>query len=495
MSGMEDLKFNINRAKFDNSASGTVTLNNTGDATVRGGFKKLLPNNPVRFTQGSNNLRISHRNHGMYDRDTNRVTISGVDSGLSTTLNGGITNSATTINLVNGTLFNETSGKYKHDSSNFHFIKIDDEIIKYTNASISGNTISAGSVTRGVGGTTAVAHSSGATVEYFQLFTVPLHVINRTHNSIGDVEGLTNGNQLDFYTVDLIGLTDFTAVAEVGATGESINAGGKNVTATQNKMLDGLQTMIGVMELPETTITGSCKATSGTSPSGTQSSFTKDSTTKVIPLNDNYYFDVPKLIASPINEQLTSLNSNKSLDIILSMKSTRDTLSPVIDTQRMSIFAIGNRINKVTNSGAFTVSTNASPSTDPEGDDNAAIYCTKQVLLENPATAIKMFFSGNVGVESDVVGMFKILRIDDASDFDDIGWQFFNTTGAPDTAAKTSLSETDFQQFMYTAGVTDDGLGTALEPFIGFAIKLILQGTNSAQVPRLKDFRAIALAT
>ena len=35
------------------------------------------------------------------------------------------------------------------------------------------------------------------------------------------------------------------------------------------------------------------------------------------------------------------------------------------------------------------------------------------------------------------------------------------------------MSETDFQQFMYTAGVTDDGLGTALEPFIGFAIKLI----------------------
>ena len=493
MSGMEDLKFNINRAKFNNSTSGTITLNNTGHATPS--FKKLLPNNPVRFTQGDNNLRITHRNHGMYDRDTNRVTISGVNSGLSTTLNGDITSSATTINLTDGTLFNETSGKYKHDSSNFHFIKIDDEIIKYTNASISGNTISAGSVTRGVGGTTAAAHSFGATIEYYQLFTVPLHTVNRTHTGVGDVEGLANGNQLDFYTVNLTGLTDFTAVAEVGSAGESINAGGKNVNATQNKMLDGLQTMIGVMELPETTITASCKATSATSPSGTQSSFTKDGSAKVIPLNDNYYFDFPKLIASPINEQLTALNSNKSLDIILSMKSTRDTLSPVIDTQRMSVFAIGNRINKVTSSGSYTVSTNASPSTDPEGDDNAAIYCTKQVLLENPATAIKMFFSGNVSVDSDVVGMFKILRVDDANDFDDIGWQYFNTTGVPDTTPLSSLSETDFQQFMYTAGIKDDGLGTPLEPFIGFAIKLILQGTNSAQVPRLKDFRAIALAT
>ena len=87
---------------------------------------------------------------------------------------------------------------------------------------------------------------------------------------------MANGNQLDFYTVDLTGLIDFTElVAEVGSAGESINAGGKNVTATQNKMLDGLQTMIGVMELPETTITASCNATSGTSPSGTQSSFVK----------------------------------------------------------------------------------------------------------------------------------------------------------------------------------------------------------------------------
>ena len=157
----------------------------------------------------------------------------------------------------------------------------------------------------------------------------------------------------------------------------------------------------------------------------------------------------------------------------------------------MSVFAIGNRINKVTSSGAYTVSTNASPSTDPEGDDNARIYCTKQILFRKSATAIKMFFSGNVGVESDVIGMFKILRIDDANDFDDIG-EYFNGNGTPEPTPKSSLSETDFQQFMYTAGIKDDGLGTALEPFIGFAIKLILQGTNSAQVPRLKDFRAIA---
>jgi len=34
-----------------------------------------------------------------------------------------------------------------------------------------------------------------------------------------------------------------------------------------------------------------------------------------------------------------------------------------------------------------------------------------------------------------------------------------------------------------------------LDEFIGFSIKVVMQGTNSAEVPYLKDFRAIALAT
>ena len=39
MSGLEDLKFNINNLNFDNSTSGNIVLNNTGDTTTRGGFK------------------------------------------------------------------------------------------------------------------------------------------------------------------------------------------------------------------------------------------------------------------------------------------------------------------------------------------------------------------------------------------------------------------------------------------------------------------------
>ena len=60
-------------------------------------------------------------------------------------------------------------------------------------------------------------------------------------------------------------------------------------------------------------------------------------------------------------------------------------------------------------------------STEPTGDNNAAIYITKKVALESPATALKVFFAGNKVGTSDIKVLFKILRTDDAEDFDELG--------------------------------------------------------------------------
>ena len=90
--------------------------------------------------------------------------------------------------------------------------------------------------------------------------------------------------------------------------------------------------------------------------------------------------------------------------------------------------------------------------------------------------------------------MYKILITDDATDFDEIGWTYFNTTGTTDTTTRTSLNISDYQQYMYSAGVKDDGTGTSLDSFIAFSIKIVMQGTNTAKPPRIKDLRAIALS-
>ena len=41
-------------------------------------------------------VKVTHRDHHMYDVDSN-VTIAGASSGITTTLNGAITNSATSL--------------------------------------------------------------------------------------------------------------------------------------------------------------------------------------------------------------------------------------------------------------------------------------------------------------------------------------------------------------------------------------------------------------
>ena len=134
-------------------------------------------------------------------------------------------------------------------------------------------------------------------------------------------------------------------------------------------------------------------------------------------------------------------------------------------------------------------------STEPEGDSNAAIYVTKKVVLENPATAIKVLLTGHRPATSEIKVLFKVLGAQDSVDFDDLNYEYFNTDGSPDRFVNPSLDQDDFQEYEYSAGVTDDGIGTPLDEFISFSIKIVMQGTNMSQPPRIKDLRAIALAT
>ena len=79
-------------------------------------------------------------------------------------------------------------------------------------------------------------------------------------------------------------------------------------------------------------------------------------------------------------------------------------------------------------------------------------------------------------------------------EFDDLEYTFFNTDGSSDRSVNPSLGQNDFQEYEYSAGVTDDGIGTPLTEFISFSIKIVMQSTNMAAVPRIGDLRAIALA-
>jgi len=403
---------------------------------------------------------------------SNNITITGASSGVSTTLNGAITATGTSIVLTSATGF--VASNLQVSSTDQMFIKIDNEIIRGT---LSGTTFTSNA--RGHDSTTAAAHTNGATIELYQLAETPLTEINKTHTAIANID-------MDSYTVAL------TTAPTISGASATVEVGGTSVYVSENYRFETFKTQISALELPLTTISASIRSTSGTSPSGSETSFVTETTSTAFSLNENFDLDTSRIVCSSINEA-NELSGGKSLFVPLVLTTNDENISPVIDLDRLSMVAVANQLNKVDSSSDVYADYNAS--TEPEGDNNAAIYITKKVALENPATALKVFFAGNILGTSDIEVLFKILRSDDSSDFDDLGYEFFNTDGSPDNAAATSLSRTDFQQYLYTAGVKDDGIGDSLPEFIQFAIKIVMKGTNAAQPPRIRDLRVIALAT
>jgi len=477
MSPMEDMKFSVKAALFDNTADGLVTLVNDAVPSV------TLGRDPIIMDE-STTLKIKHQDHHMYATNNN-VTIGGVVSGASTTLNGAITAASTTLTLTSGTNFDDGSGdgKYAVLANGLYYIKIDDEIMTYT--TISTNSVSG--LSRALDSTTAAVHADGATVYLYQAHKVPFTEINKTHTALANIE-------IDSYTV----LLTTTPVTDGAASVSEF--GGTVVTATENALMDYMQTIISSLEFQNTKISSKATLTSGTSASGTQTSFTsgRNNTTAVpivtFPLNDNYKFEAPRMVASAINEQ-NELASLKSYETQITLTSQTTDISPVIDMERSSLLTVSNRLNNIDSSSDIYPTTDYVSSELTEGDQNAAIYITKQVSLENLATSLKVIFAAHRPATNDIKVMYKILGADESVDFQSLGYRYFNSDGSSDKTIQPSADIDDFQEYVYSAGVTDDGIGDSLAEFISFQIKIIMQGTNTSTPPRIKDLRVLALAT
>ena len=93
------------------------------------------------------------------------------------------------------------------------------------------------------------------------------------------------------------------------------------------------------------------------------------------------------MIASSINET-NELSSLRSYTTELTLASKTETISPVLDLERSTIIAVANRLNNVDSSSDVYPTSEYVSSELAEGDQNAAIYLTKQVTLENRAASL-----------------------------------------------------------------------------------------------------------
>ena len=139
-------------------------------------------------------------------------------------------------------------------------------------------------------------------------------------------------------------------------------------------------------------------------------------------------------------------------------------------------------------------------------DPNAAIYITKVVQLENPATALQVKFAAFRHNTSDIRVLYRLIRSDGViadqpyelfpgfrnltdTTGDGFGDQLISgkdSDGTPDRFVPASRTLDEFRDYQFTANHLVDCSGVQ--------IKVLMTGTSQAYVPRIRDFRSIALA-
>ena len=445
--------------------SSTVTANvssvtYSGDAVEASAISDGYPTATPTYSTSQRKIRVAHSNHCMYSA-SNNVIISDIQSEVSPTyLTAAISASDTSLNVNDASAFHTIINGASISSTNKGYVRIistaGTEVVSYTAISSDFQTITVSE--RGLDGTTAVSHVDESVVECYNLDGIPLIEINKTHT------GVLNPT-LDTYEIST------SSIARLG-----IRSGGALAIATQNVQYDILVPQVERMLLPETGITARINGITGTSINdGTtrlQESFSNDGVFSDIILSEDNRLGSPQLICSAINES-SELAGAKSFRLDLTMTSAKSNVSPLIDTDRMSMTTVMNRINSPSNPNTAKLSV---------GDSHDAVYITRAADLVNPSGAIKVLFTGYRPANTFIKVLYRVRPTGSTDHITTFGFEFF-----PDAQASVPVTteKTIFKEYEYEVS----GLA-----FDQYQIKIVFTSPNQSLTPVIQDLRAISLA-
>jgi hypothetical protein len=432
--------------------------------------------------------------------DTNNVVIQGVTSDVPVVRLEGDYDRTSTSDLVISDASNfENFEGVGVGTTNPGYIKIENEIISYT--SVTGNTL--GGITRSVDSTFAGGYEDQSIVSKYETSGISLRRINKTHAlqdaTISESKGLDHYNlKIDTSEngIDRSNSTSFPTLY----LNQSKSTGGETVTATQNIHYEIMQPVVQTMVLQRTNLTARARTVTSTSIDGNEVSFLDAGYENVV-LNDDNYFDTPRMIASKTNADslLATLPGNKSYELELNMTSSDPRLSPVIDLDRIGSIFVSNRVNNV------VTNFNTDPRVATVDDDPSAfVYATKAIGLEIPANNIKLLCSAYINNFSDIRAFYALTNdpSEDLIYYPFPGYDNLLETGQVIDSSKNSgrpdklVPPTDNKGFASTALVFKDYTFTIenLPSFKFFSVKLVGTSTNQCYPPRIRDLRAIAFA-
>jgi hypothetical protein len=154
-------------------------------------------------------------------------------------------------------------------------------------------------------------------------------------------------------------------------------------------------------------------------------------------------------------------------------------------------------INSITGSGAKAI---VIGETSKRGGPAAARYVSRRVTLNDGFDSgdIRVYITAYKPKEAQIYVYVKLLSSSDSETFDDKEWQLLTQLG---NANFVSTNANDYRELVFAPGVngvTSNNIsytsnGVTYNTFRTFAIKIVMAGTNTADVPKIRDLRAIAI--
>ena len=441
---------------------------------------------------GGNTFEVTQYNHAHHS-GVNKIEIKGIQPDTPfTELTEEISADKMSVSVATTAVL----GSYNGISTDRGDALLGSEIISYT--------ITPGSTTLTINGrgrfnTTATSHPIGENIQTYEANGVSLVGINTIHTVS------TSQDTIDSYYINF----DQSSFTEPLREGKSLTCfkgdksfGGNNTSISQNHQFSTLSPKFNIITPGDTQVSTSVRTVSGTSSGGSEVSFLDQGFEPTI-LNQTTFFPNPRLVASKVNEEerLSNLPRNKSLTLVIDMKSNDPNLSPEIDLEN-AMFELGR--NKINNPiGADNYATD-DRTNKIKNDPHGSVFVSQKINLAQPADSLKVIVGANVPSEADFRVFYRLFSADssevsqsyrpfpgfnnmiddDGDGFKDRVINDSNNDGRADAFVSPSRFN-EFSEYQFTA----DGL----EDFDGFSIKIVMTSTNESAPVKLKDFRAIAI--
>jgi hypothetical protein len=194
---------------------------------------------------------------------------------------------------------------------------------------------------------------------------------------------------------------------------------------------------------------------------------------------------------------LTGIPANRSINLNVNLTTSDSRISPTIDLSNNSLVLISNRVNNP------IIDYKKDPRINSVKDDpNLFSYISNQIILDNPASSIKVLIDAYIHNDSDIRLLYSIGENDNTFTlFPGYGninpdnqtvINLEDSNGSPDLKMIKqdrfigNPSPSDFKEYVFTTNLPNS--------FKQFRIKLIGTSKTQSFVPIIRNLRVIALA-